>query len=231
MSRYLSSNYHNCVFSNSFGTLHIPISFTLGSDSLVSIDDRPGYVRFLPGEGSAVSGTVFLIFDKKLPEISQIGVVGSDGLAPIPWTINDGQVIELTVDASVTSQINLIVSFTISDKDTSGGWTPKLHAGEMLATNVKSPKFNPSVTLAGVTLNGSAWEVTKFGKGVIASGSASELTLDIGMFKPGATVIVNQPEVGGYSLAVDSEAGTVVITPDSAWTNGDLVEVAIFAGY
>ena len=231
MSRYLSSNYHNCVFSNSFGTLHVPISVSLGGGNLLKVEDKPGYVSVLPLSGGTVSGSVFLTFDKDLPDIEQIGVVGSNGQEAIEWSLSDERTIQIAADAASANQLNLIVSFTISDKDEAGGWTPKLHAGEMLATNVKSPKFNPSVTLAGVTLNGSTWEVTKFGKGVIASGSPSELTLDIGMFKPGATVIVNQPEIGGYSLAVDSEAGTVVITPDSDWTNGDLVEVAIFAGY
>lgn len=231
MTRYLSGSYQNCVFSNSFGVLHVPISFTVGGGNLLSVIDKPGYVTILPASGGTVSGSVFMTFNRQLPPLDQIGAIASDSLGPLPWELVDDRTIAVDVDASTAATVNIVISFSISDRDKSGGWSDRLVAGQMLASNARCPKMSPSVVLATCKLVSGAWEVTRFGRGVKASGDGSELTIDIGKFKEGATVLVDQPEVGGYELASDAEAGTVVITPDSDWVNGDVINVAIFAGY
>lgn len=230
MSRYLSSNYQNPVFSNSFGVLHIPISFTVGGGNLDSVTNKPGYVTIVPESGGTVSGSVFLNFARQLPPADQIGVVAADGIGPLAWVLADDRTIQLEVDASEPATVNVVVSFSISGRDGEGGWTDKLVAGQMFASNARTPKANQSVALVSCQLMGQ-WEVAKFGRGVKASGDASSLVLDIGKFKGGATVLVDQPEVGGYTATTDAEAGLITVTPDSDWMSEDTVSVVIFAEY
>ena len=137
MTRYLSGSYQNCVFSNSFGVLHVPISLTVGGGNMLSVDDKPGYVTILPASGGTLSGSIFLKFDRQLPPLEQIGVVAADSIGPLSWSLADDKTIELSVDASVAASVSLVVSFTISDRDKSGGWTDKLVAGQMLASNAR----------------------------------------------------------------------------------------------
>ena len=148
MTRYLSGSYQNCVFSNSFGVLHVPISFTVGGGNLLSVIDKPGYVTILPASGGTVSGSVFMTFNRQLPPLDQIGAIASDSLGPLPWELVDDRTIAVDVDASAAATINIVISFSISDRDKSGGWSDRLVAGQMLASNARCPKMSPSVVLA-----------------------------------------------------------------------------------